>query len=435
MLEDVINNPDLEKYILSYQPGHIIFLEGDDAQDLYLLVSGELDIIKGNIKISEITESGTLFGEMSFLLDSRRTATARARDDVKAICIPKDEISQFLRKFPSVAETITMALAHRLEETSQILFGLKEFCDQLPDAVILTNNEGKILTWNAAAEKLYGRNWSQMQNRSVEEIYEEPHAYRLFLEEVESRYSVREKILKVKHPELGTRFVSTSTTLLYDGQHNSQGVLSLGRDVTSVKKLERRYQRARNWLVPIVFLLLLLSTGVFFGYPHFFESSKTIDIKKKSLREQLAKDHLLLKSLLAEPMETSDRAKILAVIQEFFHIQDTSPPYTGILLLDREKKVLDAYSAETDAEIPEMIGNNYGGIEFQGSERSLHKVLIVYRASKNQPMGTKGVEMAFELKKGNLPMGWLVFQMDVDLLEREYGIDEEGLKKFLFEKS
>lgn len=435
MLDDVINNSDLEKYIATFQAGQILFLEGDDTQDLYILISGELDIIKGNMKISEITEKGAFFGEMSFLLGSRRTATTRARGDVKVICIPKEEITPFLRNFPNVAETVTKALAHRLDETSQILFGLKEFCDQLPDAVIMTNREGKILTWNTAAEKLYGRDWTQMQNKSVEEIYEEPHAYRLFLDEVESRYSVREQILKVRHPEKGIRYVSTSTTLLYDGQHNAQGVLSLGRDVTSVKKLERRYQRARIWVIPLFIVLLLFSAGVFFTYPHFLGARQNVDTQKKVLRDQLAKDHLLLKSLLTEPMRDNDREKTQALMKEFFDIQAARPPYNGLILIDDEKKVFDAYFRNDPTEGARMVGNSYGGIEFQGNSKSLHKVLVVYRASNDQPMGSKGLEMAFELKKDDRLMGWLIFQMDVDLLHREYGVDEKDLKKFHFEKS
>ncbi|MBW2016265.1 MAG: cyclic nucleotide-binding domain-containing protein [Deltaproteobacteria bacterium] len=434
MLDEVVNHPALEKYITHYQAGHIIFLEGDDAQDLYILVSGELEIIKGNMKINEIKEKGALFGEMSFLLDSKRTATARARDDVTVICIPREEITQFLRDFPDAAETITKALARRLNETSQILFGLKEFCDQLPDAVILTDRDGKILTWNSAAEKLYGRDWTQMQNRNVEEIYEEPHAYRDFLEEVESRYSVREKILKVRHPEMGIRYVSTSTTLLYDGQHDCQGVLSLGRDVTSVKKLERRYQRARNLILPPLILLVLIGAGLFFGYPYLVDTQKTVDLKKSSLRDQIARDLLLLKSLLAEPMINGDREKTTAVMKEFFQIQSERSPYVGLVLLDPRKRVFDAYSPEKDFQASRMRGNSYAGIEFQGDDNSLHRVLVVYRVSKEHPMGRKGLELAFELTKEGRFLGWLVFQMDVELLKKNYGVDEEGLRNFRFKK-
>lgn len=434
MLDEIITHPHLGKYLTSFRAGQIVFLEGDDAQDLYILASGQLDILKGNVKIAEITERGSLFGEMSFLLGSKRTATIRAKDDVTAIRIPKEEVKNFLQEFPNVAEAVTRDLARRLDETSQILYGLKEFCDQLPDAVILTDRKGKILTWNSAAEKLYGRGWTQMKNKSVEQIYEEPEAYRSFIEEVEERYAVREKILKVKHPQTGTRFISTSTTLLYDGQHNCQGVLSLGRDVTAVKNLERRYQRARAWMVPFLILLFLFAGGAFFGYSYVIKQNVTLDTRQQDLENLLAKDCMLLKSLLAEPYLSGDRAKTHRLMKEFFDIQPSALPYNGLVLLDRDKKVFDAYAPKEGTDPGVKVGSSYGGISFQGNEKSLHRVLIVYRASKEHPMGAKGLELAFKMIQDNQFLGWLVFQMDVDLLKKAYGIDEEGLKEFHFQQ-
>ncbi|MEE9612846.1 MAG: cyclic nucleotide-binding domain-containing protein, partial [Desulfatiglandales bacterium] len=269
MLEKIINNPDLDKYRTTFETDHIIFHEGDNTQDLYILVSGQLDVLKGKKSIAEISAPGSLFGEMSFLLGAKRTATVKARNEVKAIRIPKKEITVFLSESPTAARDITKLLAERLDETSQILYGLKEFCDQLPDAVILTDTEEKILTWNSAAEKLYGRNGHQMRYTPVEKIYQEPQVYKNFLEEVQSGNAVKEKILRIRHPEKGTRFISTSMTLLYDDNHNFHGVISLGRDITSVTNLERGYRRARYWLVRSFFLLGLLglmAVTIFFGY-------------------------------------------------------------------------------------------------------------------------------------------------------------------------
>jgi hypothetical protein len=49
-------------------------------------------------------------------------------------------------------------------------------------------------------------------------------------------------------------------------------------------------------------------------------------------------------------------------------------------------------------------------------------------------MGHKGIEIAFEISENDYFSGWLVFQMDVDLLGKEYNVDENGLKKFQFKK-
>jgi PAS domain S-box-containing protein len=430
MLEEITKNSDLAKYMTFYKEGEILFLEGDASQDLYILVSGRLDILKGSKKISEINEPGSLFGEISFLLGGHRTATAKAVDDVRTFRIPKENITGFLSEFPSVGAKITRILAQRLDETSQILFGMREFCDQLPDAVVLTDREGRILMWNSAAEKLYGRGWPQMHDRRMEEIYEEPETYKSFLEEVQSRYSVREKILKIRHPERGTLYISTSTTILYDGHHNFQGVLSLGRDVTSVQSLERRYRRIRNWLIPSLILLAILGGSLFAVSPYISRGLESVDVKKEELRNLFSKDYLLLRSLLLEAFATADRAKSRPLLEEFFKTMDSGQtPYRGVVLLDREKRVFDAFSGKGAADAGAMVGSSYAGLDFQGSDRSALRLLVLYRADEGHPMGHRAVELAFEMERANQPLGWLIFQMNMDFLKKNYSVTEEDLRK------
>ena len=223
MLDQLLNNPDIRKYLTSFMAGQTLFVEHDASQDLYILVSGEVDVLKGTRKISEIKERGAMFGEMSLFLESRRTATVKAKTDVEAIVIPPDRVDAFMKDCPDAVWEITRYLARRLDKTSQILFGLNEFYDQLPDAVILTDREGNVLSWNSAATRLYGMNWDEMSHRSAEGLYEEPERYREYLAEVQEKFAVRERILKVRHPKTGVRYISTSMNVLYDGHHNFQG--------------------------------------------------------------------------------------------------------------------------------------------------------------------------------------------------------------------
>ena len=434
MLAEIIRKAKLDKYIVTYKKGQILFLEGDDSQDLYVLVSGDLDVIKGDTKIARISESGALFGEMSFLLGARRTATVKAGTDVKTIRIPKEKITHFLNEFPEVASEISKILAQRLDESTHILYGLKDFCNQLPDAVILTDKDGKILTWNEAAERIYGRTWDQVRDKSLEEIFEEPQDYKSFPDEVKGRYSVREKIFKIKHPEKGIRYISTSTSVLYDGHQNFQGLLSIGRDVTPVKRMEHRYRMARFWLIPSSIIFALMIVAILYGYPYFSKGCQIMDVRKENLRSQMAKDYLLLKSLLADPFESGNRSKTNHILQDFFAIQEMDTiPYTGFILLDKEKRVFDAYSIESGGDSQKMLDSSYAGIDFQGNDRSLHRVLVLYRADENHPMGRKGIEVAFEMKNEGLSLGWGIFQMNMDIL-KAYEMDEEGLKKFHFKE-
>jgi hypothetical protein len=275
-----------------------------------------------------------------------------------------------------------------------------------------------------------------MRHRSAEEIYEDPEEYRAFLDKVVSEDAIREKILKVRHPEKGIRHISTSTTALYDGQHNFQGILSLGRDVTSVEVLERRYQRARRWLIPAFILLGVFVAGIFFGYPYFSKGYKITDIRKKELRDDLAVNYRLLRSLLLEPFEAGERSRTTLALKGFFDVQKgITTPYIGLLLLNKDKEVFDVYSIEPGVDVEGMVGSSYADIDLEEAEDPLYKVLTLYRSRKDHPMGYRATEIAFKLFKDDNFLGWLIFQVDMEVLKRKYNVDEQDLKKFHFENS
>lgn len=64
-----------------------------------------------------------------------------------------------------------------------------------------------------------------------------------------------------------------------------------------------------------------------------------MDERKQDMKNQIAKNYILLKSLLTDPFEGQDRLKTSQLLKDFFTIQGiTSIPYTGLILLDRKKK-------------------------------------------------------------------------------------------------
>jgi len=106
-IDEIISNPDLAKYLITFTSGQIIFLEGDDSQDLYILVAGQVGVFKGDKKIREITDEGSVFGEVSFFLGDRRTASVKAKTKVEVIRITKEEITRFLDDCPAAGRTRT----------------------------------------------------------------------------------------------------------------------------------------------------------------------------------------------------------------------------------------------------------------------------------------------------------------------------------------
>ncbi len=429
---NIINRPELQKCTVDFPVGEALFLEGDSSQDMYILVSGRLEIFKDEKKISEITEPGSMVGEMSYLLGSRRTATVKAGTDIKVIHVPCGRITEFLDDFPALAPEITRSLARRLQDTTKVVHGLKEFCDQLPDAVVMTDKECNILAWNRAAEKLYGRTWQQMQGHSVKEIYRDPVACQEFIDDVQMGRSLREKVMVISHPDDEERFVSFSTTILYDGHHNPEGYILMGRDVTRMKNLEQKYKRIRKWLIPAAVICALLVVAIFAGLPYFSKGARILDHKKQSFRNRIVMDSQLLAKEIGSALQDGGGRAVRRVMADYFVDGEARlNGIGGLLLLDRNKKVINGYFAGMDEglQVGEM-GSNYSGISFKGKDSSPYGLLSLFRSDKNHHLGMKGTEIAYQLQ--GEAGGWLVFQLDMEQLERESGIDVGSLEDMEF---
>jgi CRP-like cAMP-binding protein len=79
---------------INYKPGSIIFQEGEVADQFYIIIKGQVEIIKqhesGQEFILSTLSRGQYFGEMGLFENSRRNATARAHGDSEVILMALD---------------------------------------------------------------------------------------------------------------------------------------------------------------------------------------------------------------------------------------------------------------------------------------------------------------------------------------------------------
>ncbi len=433
-MPDIIKQPEMQQYVKSFASGKTLFLEGDNSQDMYILISGKLEVYKGNKKIAEIIEPGTTAGELSFLFRSKRTASIKTLNDVEVMMIPASQIKDVLHKFPDFAHQITLRLAKRLEETTRIMQGLREFNDQLPDAIIMADKEKNILSWNQTAEKLHGRTWQQMKGYPLADLYQSSQAYERFLADVQSGNSLHEKELAINHPDENKRFVSTSTTVLYDGHHNVEGFIFLSRDMTGIKELEKKYKRIKSWLIPAIALLCITIISLVFTIPYFSRGNRILDYKKEAFEIRIKRDSHNITMALTKPLITGDLKTVTDIFQGFFDVEN--PEHFGIIgliLLDHNKKIVSAFSPKTDNTESNIIGSSYSGIKFKADQADSYNILTLFRADEEHPMGAKGVEIAYEIRQEDGEVtNWLIFQLEMKHLDREFGINTKVLSKINF---
>jgi CRP/FNR family transcriptional regulator, cyclic AMP receptor protein len=102
----------------SAKAGEVIFKEGDEADQLFAIKSGEIAIQLGNRTLAELS-ANSIFGEMALIDDSPRSATAVAKTDVELVPISEKQFLFLVSQTPFFALKVMRVLARRLRATNK----------------------------------------------------------------------------------------------------------------------------------------------------------------------------------------------------------------------------------------------------------------------------------------------------------------------------
>jgi len=109
----------------TFQAGEVIVEEGSTGNGLYVVLSGQVEVIKGlggpRPQQAAILSAGEPFGEMALLGDWKRSASIRALEP--SVCLGMDRwvFLAHLQREPQLAVRLLQVLARRLAETNEKL--------------------------------------------------------------------------------------------------------------------------------------------------------------------------------------------------------------------------------------------------------------------------------------------------------------------------
>ena len=101
------------KDAVSYPAGTLIFDEGDQAELMYAVIEGEVEILHHG-KVIDEAGPGALIGEMALIEASPRMATARARTDCRVVPINEKRFLFLVQQTPFFALQVMRILSERL---------------------------------------------------------------------------------------------------------------------------------------------------------------------------------------------------------------------------------------------------------------------------------------------------------------------------------
>ncbi len=113
----------------SFREGKAIIEEGDYGDELFIILKGEIDILKKTLQNEKYTvttlsaETGGInVGELALIDNDQRSATVMAKTDCETLVISRDDFLKFGNENPEIGLEITRAIAkeisHKLKKTN-----------------------------------------------------------------------------------------------------------------------------------------------------------------------------------------------------------------------------------------------------------------------------------------------------------------------------
>ncbi|HWX07928.1 MAG TPA: cyclic nucleotide-binding domain-containing protein [Bradyrhizobium sp.] len=102
----------------AFKAGSVIFREGDEAHELFVIKSGQVRIQMGNRTLNELA-ADSIFGEMALIDGEPRSATAIAMTDVELVPVSEKQFLFLVSQTPYFALKVMRVLAQRLRATNK----------------------------------------------------------------------------------------------------------------------------------------------------------------------------------------------------------------------------------------------------------------------------------------------------------------------------
>lgn len=114
------------------EPGAVVYREGDDADALYIIREGEVEVLRAhgddNVRLA-VLRKGAMFGEVGIIRNKARSTTTRALSEVTLVALPRADFLAAFRDDNPLALQILRALCERLVEADSELVAHRVFTD------------------------------------------------------------------------------------------------------------------------------------------------------------------------------------------------------------------------------------------------------------------------------------------------------------------
>jgi len=266
-----------------YHDGEILFSEGDPGTGIFIIKSGRIEILKGDLATGSqvclaIRNQGDFFGEMSLLEHTPRFATAKSVGESEVLELSRENFENLVTKDPSVAMEVMGVLSSRLrqadlqmihdlrekneqleksnkrllqttnelEKSNQSLQSTNKFLEKIISAskffMIVTDRQNRIFVFNEAARYVFGLGFQEVAGKGIEAVLK-PAGHDEVLSEIEATIAEGNTWsgdILTTTGDGKKLYVELVGAKVFDEKGEVFAALYMGRDVSEEKSIERQ---------------------------------------------------------------------------------------------------------------------------------------------------------------------------------------------------
>ncbi|MBN2509399.1 MAG: cyclic nucleotide-binding domain-containing protein [Spirochaetales bacterium] len=104
--------------VVTVKPGDIIFKENELSNFLYYIAAGKFEVLHNGTIVGLLTAADIFMGEMSFLMNNRRSATVRAITPGRLLKISRKSFVSVVKEYPHYGIFLSKLLARKLSRAN-----------------------------------------------------------------------------------------------------------------------------------------------------------------------------------------------------------------------------------------------------------------------------------------------------------------------------
>jgi CRP-like cAMP-binding protein len=120
--------------MINFQDGEVLFKAGEPGDCAYVIMEGDVEILSSVDEgaVVALLSANQIFGELALLNDEPRSATLRARGDLKVMKISESMFIELIRESPGLALNVVKQLSQKLAVSHQQVESLREQLGGVP---------------------------------------------------------------------------------------------------------------------------------------------------------------------------------------------------------------------------------------------------------------------------------------------------------------